>query len=143
MMVFGLSDNVGKNCMFDVWKSDGKWGKLTPRFYDLDSSNGLNNAGKEEVLPYALVSKEWTPDNGRSNLYEIASHWDYKYIKNIPTLFQYSSHDSLLWDFVYNNYQPEINTMYKNLRDNYLSFNYLKNHFEKVVLNVVPYYMYN
>lgn len=52
LMVFGQTDNLGKNCMFDQWTENGLW---YPRPYDLDSQTGLNNVGKDLIPPFVEI----------------------------------------------------------------------------------------
>lgn len=62
LMIFGQTDNLGKNAMFDCW--DGAhW---YPRPYDLDSQAGLDNNGNDNVAPFVEIKPEfslnWNPN---------------------------------------------------------------------------------
>lgn len=57
LMIFGQTDNLGKNCMFDQWTENGLW---YPRPYDLDSQVGLNNAGNDIIPPFVEIKPEFS-----------------------------------------------------------------------------------
>ena len=56
MMIFGQTDNLRKNCMFDQFEQNGKW---CVRPYDMDSQAGLDNGGLDTYPPYIEINKEF------------------------------------------------------------------------------------
>lgn len=146
MIVFGQSDNLGKNCMFDCWKEDGTWGKWYPRPYDLDSQSGLNNGGVECIPPFVQVNRNWVPSNLQEREYDeiFNSRFRYKYMPS-TNIFAYSSSTSKLWENIYLRHTDSINDMYSLLRVNnkHLSYEKLINHFKTIIIDKIPIHQYN
>lgn len=142
MLVFGQTDNLGKNCMFDCWKEEGTWGKWFPRPYDLDSQCGINNNGAEIIPPFVQISRNWIPDQSLKNSSIFNNSYRYKYMP-IANIFGYSSATSKLWETIFIRYQNEINSMYSELRNSYFNYNNLENHFKSIVIDKIPAHQYN
>lgn len=155
LMVFGQTDNLGKNCMFDCWKTDGEWGKWFPRPYDLDSQCGLNNGGAEVIPPFVMVSSLWLPttkvdDQDVPIPIDDSQRFNYKYI-DARTLYGYASSTSRLWSTIYVKYKAEIEAMYKLLRGDgeenssydYLNYEKLMNHYKNCIIDKIPASQYN
>lgn len=147
LIVFGQSDNLGKNCMFDFWKVNEVWGKCHPRPYDLDSQCGINNGGIESVPPFVQVNRNWIPGGlGSNEDYDeiFNSSYKYKYMTAV-SLFGYSSSTSKLWENIYLRHIDEISSKYSLLRANNkeLFYDNLINHFEDIIINKIPVHQYN
>lgn len=140
MMVFGQTDNLGKNCMFDCWKKDGQWGKWFPRPYDLDSQCGLNNVGLEIVPPFVQINSSWVL--GDSSNVNNEQEYKYKYMSG-SKIFGYASPNSVLWTAIYTKYKSEIESMYSKLRRDKFDYDNLIQHYENVIINKIPISQYN
>lgn len=106
MMIFGQTDNLGKNCMFDQFTEDGQW---YVRPYDMDSQAGLNNNGVDNLTPVIEISKQFV-------LAEEDSDDQIFYLNQYTPRFPYSSKTSNLWIRFYRNLKPEIEAFYGYLR---------------------------
>lgn len=136
VMIFGQTDNLGKNAMFDCW--DGThW---YPRPYDLDSQAGLDNNGNDNVAAFVEIKPEFSLnwDSTKAADYEWRSEnylldEDIKdpitgeviypastitYGGQIYDRYHYSSNTSKLWITFYKNYQTQIEGFYSLLRNN-------------------------
>lgn len=144
MIVFGQTDNLGKNCMFDCWKENGTWGKWFPRPYDLDSQCGINNNGQEIIPPFVQISRNWVPDESlkNSNIFDDSNKFVYKYMPQAK-IFGYSSATSKLWETIFIQYQDNINSMYSDLRANYFNYDNLENHFKDIIIDKISIHQYN
>jgi hypothetical protein len=56
LMIFGQTDNLGKNAMFDTWDGEHWY----PRPYDLDSQAGLDNNGNDNVATFVEIKPEFS-----------------------------------------------------------------------------------
>ena len=144
MIVFGQTDNLGKNCMFDCWKEGETWGKWFPRPYDLDSQCGINNNGQEIIPPFVQISRNWIPDESLRNnsIFDDSNKFIYKYMPQAK-IFGYSSATSKLWETIFIQHQDDINSMYSDLRKNYFDYNNLENHFKDIVIDKISIHQYN
>lgn len=115
---WGMIDNLGKNAMWDTW--DGlKW---FPRPYDMDSMAGKTNTGKEEILPNAEISLQYSPESNRDLVQD-------EQYNNTNRFYSYNTRNSLLWNSVLKSFKIELQDYYKVLReqglydiDNIMSF---------------------
>ncbi len=132
-MMFTQADNIGKNAMFDCWRTqstdrevindaeeirirkDG-WGPLYPRPYDMDTQMGLSNVGKNNVYPSSEFIKELSPysEITETDLTKFLSHGRYGAEEGSRS---YSVRVSRLWSCFGQAYKPEIAQAYSNLRD--------------------------
>lgn len=134
LMIFGQTDNLGKNAMFDCW--DGQhW---YPRPYDLDSQAGLDNNGNDNIAPFVEIKPEFSLDydptksndyawraehhligeniyNGGELIYPVSQ---IQYGSQLYDRYHYSSHTSKLWINFYKNYKTTIEGFYSDLRRN-------------------------
>lgn len=107
MMIFGQTDNLGKNCMFDQFDSNGQW---YVRPYDMDSQAGINNNGSDILSPVIEISDQFVLDLGTKDQTLI------DYLTQSTPRFPYSSKTSNLWIRFYRNLKPEIEIFYGYLR---------------------------
>lgn len=120
LMIFGQTDNLGKNAMFDTWGDTDIW---YPRPYDLDSEAGLDNNGNDNVAPFIEIKPEFSLDY--SPLYTQQDLIDNKLTEDSLIeygginykRYHYSSNTSKLWINFYKHYKTEINTFYRTLKD--------------------------
>ena len=119
LMIFGQTDNLGKNAMFDTWGDSGIW---YPRPYDLDSQAGLDNNGVDNIAPFVEIRPEFSLDY-RVNYTEeqleennLLPNSVIHYGTQNYDRYHYSSSDSKLWINFYKNYQNDIRTLYYYLR---------------------------
>lgn len=118
LMVFGQTDNLGKNAMFDTW--DGlHW---YPRPYDLDSEAGLDNNGNDNVAPFVEIkpefSRNYDPNYTLEELTEnflLPNSTIYYAGQNLDR-YHYSSNTSKLWINFYINFRSRIESFYYQLR---------------------------
>ena len=108
MMIFGQTDNLGKNCMFDQFDTNGQW---YVRPYDMDSQAGLNNGGIDELSPVIEISKEFVLDQDTKDITTV------RYGGKSTERFPYSSKTSNLWIRFYRNLKDEIEIFYEYLRN--------------------------
>ena len=119
LMVFGQTDNLGKNAMFDTWGDTGIW---YPRPYDLDSQTGLDNAGNDNIAPFVEIKPEfslnYSPLYTQEQLVELnlTDKSTIRYGTEDYDRYHYSSNNSKLWINFYKNYKSEINTFYSLLK---------------------------
>nr|DAS44865.1 MAG TPA: CotH kinase protein [Caudoviricetes sp.] len=73
VMLFGLVDSLGKNCVFRSWNVGSKvdtngrnvpTGKWYLSFYDLDTALSISNTGNQDVQPTAYTNV-YQPVNDR------------------------------------------------------------------------------
>lgn len=123
LMIFGQTDNLGKNAMFDCW--DGAhW---YPRPYDLDSQAGLDNNGNDNVAPFVEIKPEfslnWNPNytpEQRAENYLLEESL-IPYGTQTYKRYHYSSNSSKLWINFYKNFKEVIESFYKQIRTTKLS----------------------
>ena len=142
LMVFGQTDNLGKNCMFDQWfdpngENNDKDCLWYPRPYDLDSQTGLDNNGNDAIAPFVEISPRFS-----LNYQDVVNSWDgtgelYNYLEEykltpdstliypqsmvenlegIAKRYSFSSSNSNLWFNFYKNFKNEIRETYTKLR---------------------------
>lgn len=122
IMVFGQTDNLGKNTMFDTWGNTNIW---YPRPYDLDSEAELDNNGKDDVAPFSEIIPELSLDYDDSLTEEekAAKHLlidsEIEYNGRSYRRYHYSSQDSNLWINFYKNFKEEIEAFYQKLKRDY------------------------
>lgn len=140
LMVFGQTDNLGKNCMFDQWYDPDKEYDtekdilMYPRPYDLDSEIGLDNNGNDNIPPFLEISPIFSLNydvvyNNFSEQTEYSTLEEYlnaNYLTNSSELpyegtfarrYSFSSATSQLWINFYKNFKTEIRETYKKLRN--------------------------
>lgn len=139
LMIFGQTDNLGKNAMFDTWGekriigtdlndnpiySDEIW---YPRPYDLDSQAGLDNEGKDVVATFVEIMPEFSLDYIPGLTLEeyierkLTQDSIIEYNGITYERYHYSSNTSRLWITFYKNYKSKINAFYSNLK-NYINY---------------------
>lgn len=118
LMVYGQTDNLGKNAMFDSW--DGiHW---FPRPYDLDSEAGLDNNGNDNIPPFAEIMPAFSLDyNSNYNADQLAENHllqdsTINYGGEDLRRYPFSSYDSKLWINFYKNFSDRIRQFYSQLR---------------------------
>lgn len=120
LMIFGQTDNLGKNAMFDTWGNTNIW---YPRPYDLDSEAGLDNNGNDNVATFIEIMPEFSLDYSplftQEELVEKKLTQDslIEYNGVEYKRYHYSSNTSKLWINFYKNYKDSINSFYRTLKD--------------------------
>lgn len=121
LMIFGQTDNLGKNAMFDCWNGEIWY----PRPYDLDSQAGLDNNGNDNIAPFVEIKPEFSLNYDSSYTQE---QLEENYLTEDSTIlygtqyldrYHYSSNTSKLWINFYKNFKSEIEAFYVALRTKY------------------------
>lgn len=121
LMIFGQTDNLGKNAMFDCWNGEIWY----PRPYDLDSQAGLDNNGNDNIAPFVEIKPEFSLNYDSSYTQE---QLEENYLTEDSTIlygtqyldrYHYSSNTSKLWINFYKNFKNEIEAFYVALRTKY------------------------
>ena len=120
VLVFGMVDNLGKNMMLDTW--DGQiW---YPRFYDLDTSFGLDNSGVLDIPSYCEI-EAGTFNTSKSQLW---SKVMIAFEKELKTEYQYMRtgkfNEANIMEFMYGEQISKIPEKYYNsdAQTKYLDF---------------------
>lgn len=120
VLVFGMVDNLGKNMMLDTW--DGQiW---YPRFYDLDTSFGLDNSGVLDIPSYCEI-EAGTFNTSKSQLWTKVM---IAFEKELKTEYQYMRtgkfNEANIMEFMYGEQISKIPEKYYNsdAQTKYLDF---------------------